>query len=66
MSEALKLIDQGNGLPTHLHRTDEELAQLQESRRQQQAQAQQMQMLEQAANAAGKLKGTGVLEEATA
>lgn len=66
VSEALKLIDQGNGLPTHLHRTDEELAQLQESRRQQQAQAQQMQMLEQAANAAGKLKGTGVLEEATA
>jgi hypothetical protein len=63
---ALKLIDQGNGLPAHLHRTDEELAQLQEARRQQQAQAQQMQMLEQAASAAGKLKGTGVLEAVTA
>jgi hypothetical protein len=64
--EALKLIDQGNGLPAHLHRTNEELAQLQEARRQQQAAAQQMQMMEQAATAAGKLKGTGVLEAATA
>jgi hypothetical protein len=64
--EALKLIDREQGLPFDLHRTKEETDQLQEARAQQQAQQAQMEMAEKAASAAGKLKGTGILEQATA
>jgi hypothetical protein len=62
--EALRMIDRGNGLPSELHRTDEELAQIMQQRAAEQAAAQQQQAIETAANAAGKLKGSKFEDQA--
>lgn len=69
LPEALRMIDRGNGIPSSLHRTDEELAQIAAQRAQEAAAAQQQAALETAANAVGKVKGTaleGRIAQATA
>lgn len=62
--EALRLIDRGNGLPASLHRTDEELAEIEAGRAAAAAAQAQQAAVESAANAVNKVKGTALEDKA--
>lgn len=66
VAQALKLIDQGNGLPFFLQRTEEEIAQIQQARAEEQARQEERETIETMAAAAGKAKGTKLEEAANA
>lgn len=53
--DALRMVDRGNGLPADLHRTPEEVAEIQQQRAEAEAQQRQVEMMTQAATAAAKL-----------
>lgn len=61
--EALKLIDRGNGLPSHLHRSPEEVAQIEAQRAEQQQMQAMMEMAKTGADAVGKIKGTQMAKD---
>lgn len=61
--EALKLIDRGNGLPAHLHRTAEEVEQIVAARAEQQQLQATMEMAKTGADAVSKIKGTQMAKD---